>query len=408
MKTLHSIKQPLTILLLASSVLLANAQNSPIQIDAAAVGLDNTEVSNFRAAMQKAVDAKQIPGVILLISNKDGAGVYESIGVQGPEQPVAMNDKTIFRIYSMTKPIISVATMIQVEKGKLSLSDPVSKYIPEYAELSVIDEKTGKIRPATATMTVQHLMTQQSGLIYGVFAKESALGKRYTEAGIASTAQTMLQMAKKLAGLPLRFDPGSKWHYGRSTDVLGAVLEVATGRSLGQLLKETLFDPLGMVDTAFYLPEDKADRLAEPYHGVLSKPGQRQALQSGGGGLVSTTRDYARFGAMLINQGRFEGVQIIKQETLALMTSPFISEKVSREYFFYRDKGDFGLGFGLVPQNPAAPDSPLTYGWGGYAGTEFWVDPSRGFFVVYMIQAHSVPGGVSFKPRRSLYETLLK
>ena len=369
------------------------------------VGLNAKDVQALRDGIQATIDAGKIPGAVLMIANKSEVGVLETFGTQGPNDTTAMNPETLFRIYSMSKPIVSVATMMLVEQGKLTLQDPVADYIPEYANLTVMNTD-GTTSPALNTMTVEHLLTHESGLIYGVFDPDSELGKMYLAAGSSSYAITALEMSKRIAALPLRFEPGTKWHYSRSTDVLGAVLEVAAGKRLDVLLDELIFQPLGMDDTSFYIPQSKAARLAEPIYGNVTTPLVTEPMLSGGGGLNSTTEDYARFGFMLINGGEYKGTRLIKEETLALMREPRIGDDVSREYFFYRDFGDFGLGFGLLPSNMGQADSPKTFGWDGAAGTSFWVDPANEFFVVYMIQARDVPGGNGFSARTAIYQAI--
>ncbi len=370
----------------------------------AAVGLDAEDVQALRAGMQAAIDAGQIPGAILMVANKDQVGVLETVGKQGPNDATPMNQETIFRIYSMSKPIVSVAAMMLVEQGKLAIEDPVSKYIPEYASLTVMAEGE-QPRPALKTMTVENLLTHESGLIYGVFDPDSELGKMYLEAGSSSYAISALELARRLAALPLRFEPGTKWHYSRSTDVLGAVLEVASGKPLDVLLDEMIFTPLGMDDTSFYIPATKAKDLAEPIYGDVTTPLVKEPMFSGGGGLNSTTEDYARFGFMLINGGEYMGTRLIKEETIALMRQPKIGTEVDRSSFFFGNAGDFGLGFGLMPTQMGKPET-ATFGWDGAAGTAFWVDPSNELFVVYMIQARDVPGGLNFRARTTLYKEL--
>jgi CubicO group peptidase (beta-lactamase class C family) len=315
-----------------------------------------------------------------------------------------MNQETIFRIYSMSKPIVSVAAMMLVEQGKLAIEDPVSKYIPEYAHLTVMGEGE-QVHPAMKTMTVENLLTHESGLIYGVFDPDSELGKMYLEAGSSSYAISALELARRLAALPLRFEPGAKWHYSRSTDVLGAVLEVASGKPLDVLLNEMIFTPLGMDDTSFYIPASKAKDLAEGIYGTLTTPLVTEPMFSGGGGLNSTTEDYARFGFMLMNDGEYMGTRLLKPETIALMREPRIGTEVDRTSFFYGNNGDFGLGFGLIPTQMGKPET-ATFGWDGAAGTAFWVDPTNELFVVYMIQARDVPGGLNFRARTTLYKEL--
>lgn len=389
-----------------SSVYAApNPSISSLQIDGpSAVGLDAEDVQALRAGMQAAVDAGQIPGAVLMVANKDKVGMLESVGTQGPNDTTPMNEETIFRIYSMSKPIVSVAAMMLVEQGKLAIEDPVSKYIPEYANLRVLD-KDGQTSPAENTMTVENLLTHESGLIYGVFDPESELGKMYLQAGSASSDITALELAKRLAALPLRNEPGTHWVYSRSTDVLGAVIEVAAGKTLDVLLDEMIFTPLGMDDTSFYVPQSKAGDLAQPIYGNLTTPLIEQPMFSGGGGLNSTTEDYARFGFMLINGGEYMGTRLLKPETIARMREPRIGTEVDRAGFFYGNAGDFGLGFGLVPTQPGKPET-ATFGWDGLAGTGFFVDPVNELFMVYMIQARDVPGGLSFRARSALYKEL--
>lgn len=369
-----------------------------------AVGLDAEDVQALRAGMQAAIDAGQIPGAVLMIANKDQVGVLETVGQQGPADATPMNQETIFRIYSMSKPIVSVAAMMLVEQGKLAIEDPVSKYIPEFAHLSVMVEGE-QPRPALNTMTIENLLTHESGLIYGVFDPDGALGKMYLEAGSSSYAISALELARRLAALPLNSEPGTKWTYSRSTDVLGAVLEVASGKPLDVLLEEMIFTPLGMDDTSFYVPAAKAKDLAESIYGTLTTPLVVQPMFSGGGGLNSTTEDYARFGFMLMNDGEYMGTRLLQPETIARMRLPRIGTQVDRSDFFFGNAGDFGLGFGLIPTQIGKPET-ATFGWDGLAGTAFWVDPTNELFVVYMIQATDVPGGLSFRARTALYKEL--
>jgi CubicO group peptidase (beta-lactamase class C family) len=370
----------------------------------AAVGLDAEDVQSLRAGMQAAVDAGQIPGAVLMVANKDKVGLLETVGTQGPDDSTPMSQETIFRIYSMSKPIVSVATMMLVEQGKLAIEDPVSKYIPEYAQLTVMAEGE-QPHPASNVMTVEDLLTHESGLIYGVFDPQSELGKMYLEAGSASGSITALELSRRLAALPLRYEPGTEWMYSRSTDVLGAVLEVAAGKPLDVLLDEMIFTPLGMDDTSFYVPASKAGDLAEGIHGNMTTPLVYDAMFSGGGGLNSTTEDYARFGFMLVNGGEYMGTRLLKPETIELMRQPRIGTEVGRSNFFYRNAGDFGLGFGLIPTQAGKPET-ATFGWDGAAGTGFFVDPVNEIFMVYMIQARDVPGGLTFRARNAVYQEL--
>lgn len=355
--------------------------------DPGALGFSSEGFEKARADLQAGINDGVIPGGVLLVARGGEVVALETVGQQGPEDSTPMSEETIFRVYSMTKPIVSIATMQLVEEGKLSLSDPVSKYIPEYANLTVL-EPDGSTRPATADMTVEHLLTHMSGLIYGVFDPESVLGQQYLAAGSSSNDITGLELSQTLAGLPLRSDPGAAWNYSRSTDVLGAVIEVADGRPLDELLDARIFTPLGMDDTHFYLPADKADRLAQPPTTIspLSTPLVEQPMLSGGAGLSSTTEDYFRFVEMLRGKGEYRGVRIIEEATLDNMLTDRITDGVDRSAWFYGPLGGFGLGFGLLPVDMADPSRGQYFSWGGYAGTNMWVDPQNDITMVFMIQ----------------------
>lgn len=385
-------------------------ESSIKMIDSSTFGIDASEIQNIREQMQAAVDGGFVSGNIILVGNNDGVGVLETVGTQGPNQTTEMNDQTLFRIYSMTKPIVSVATMTMVEDGLISIADPVSKYIPEFANMKVIDEETGQITAAANEMTVQHLLTHESGLIYGIFDPESDLGRQYFAAGSLRFDITALELAQNLAALPLRFEPGTKWNYSRSTDVLGAVIEVAAGKPLDALLKERIFDPLGMDETTFYVDASKADRIANPIHGDMDDPLNVRPMLSGGGGLHSTTEDYVRFANMLLNGGEYNGARIISEATLDAMQQKFIGEDVNRDAFFFGPTGDWGLGFHLQPIPGGDNDGPFNFGWQGVGGTVFIVDPVNDFFMLYMAQVRGGPRGAPMDltlAQRAVYEAML-
>ncbi|MDF1765212.1 MAG: serine hydrolase [Gammaproteobacteria bacterium] len=379
-------------------------------IDSTEFGIDATEIAEIKAQMQAAVDGGFIAGNLLLVGNSKGVGVLETTGTQGPEQTTAVDEQTLFRIYSMTKPIVSVATMTLVEDGLLSISDPVSKYIPEFANMTVIDEKTGAITPAKNEMTVQDLLTHESGLIYGIFDPQSELGKMYFGAGSLRFDITALELAKNLAALPLRFEPGTKWNYSRSTDVLGAVIEVAAGKPLDALLDERIFAPLGMDETTFYVDASKKSRIANPIHGDMADPTVVTPMLSGGGGLHSTTEDYVRFAAMLLGGGEYNGARILEQDTLTAMQQKFIGDDIDRSAFFFGPRGDWGLGFHLQPIPGADNNGPFNFGWQGVGGTVFIVDPTNDFFMLYMAQVRGGPAGAPMdltKAQAAVYKAML-
>ena len=407
------IVKPLTAAILLWSALSygADATTSSIKmIDPAAFNIDQTEIAEIKTQMQAAVDGGHIPGALLLVGNNDGVGLLETAGSQGPDDATPIDAQTLFRIYSMTKPIISVAAMSLVEDGLLRVEDPVSKYIPEFANMQVIDSATGQVSAARNTMTVEHLLTHKSGLIQAIFSPDTALGKQYAEQIRSNGSLTALQVAQRIGKLPLFFEPGTKWHYGHSTDVLGAVLEVAAGQTLDVLLKERIFDPLGMDETSFYVPADKAARIAEPIHGAMADNTVVRPFLSGGGGLNSTTEDYLRFANMLLNGGEYRGERIIEEATLDLMTEKRIDESVSREHFFFGNRGNWSMGFHLQPITANNPDGPHNFGWRGIGGTLFLVDRENDFFMLYMEQKMNGPRGAPFDnntAQRMVYEAVL-
>ena len=352
--------------------------------------LDQADIDNIRQRMQEAVDGEFIPGALILVGNSDGVGLLETAGFQTSAGRNPVNSQTIFRIYSMTKPIVSVAAMSLIEDGLLALDDPIEKYIPEFSNLQVIDRDSGEVRAARNSITVENLLTHESGLIQAIFSPDSELGKMYQRDFPDYSDITARDLAGRIGKLPVYFEPGSAWHYGHSTDVLGAVLEVAAGKSLDQVLNERIFEPLGMDETSFYLSSDKAERIAEPNFGAMADNTQVRAMLSGGGGLNSTTEDYVRFAEMLLRGGEYRGTRIIEESTLDLMREKRIGSEVSREFFFYGETGDWGLGFHLQPTTED-PDGPHNFGWRGIGGTLFLVDEENDFYMIYMEQKRGGP-----------------
>ena len=352
--------------------------------------LNQSEIDTIKQRMQDAVDSELIPGALILVGNSNGVGLLETAGFQTSAGRNPVNSQTIFRIYSMTKPIVSVAAMSLIEDGLLALDDPIEKYIPEFSNLQVIDRNNGEIRAAQNSITVENLLTHESGLIQAIFSPDSELGKMYQRDFTDYSDITARDLAGRIGKLPVYFEPGSAWHYGHSTDVLGAVLEVAAGKTLDQVLNERIFEPLGMDETSFYLSSDKSERIAEPNFGAMADNTQVRAMLSGGGGLNSTTEDYVRFAEMLLRGGEYRGARIIEESTLDLMREKRIGSEVSREFFFYGNTGDWGLGFHLQPTTED-PDGPHNFGWRGIGGTLFLVDEENDFYMIYMEQKRGGP-----------------
>ncbi|ALO47486.1 serine hydrolase domain-containing protein [Pseudohongiella spirulinae] len=398
------------LLLSATAAMAQNTSDSSIKLIAPDnFGITRQEIADIRSQMQAAVDGNHIAGALLLVGNDDGVGLLETVGTQGPGDSTPIDQETIFRIYSMTKPIVSVAAMTLVEDGLLSVDDPVSKYIPEFASLEIINNETGETRPAQNVMTVEHLLTHKSGLVQSIFATGTTLGNLYEQNIPSDGSLTNREIAGRLGNLPLLFEPGTAWHYGHSTDVLGAVLEVAAGKPLDALLNERIFEPLGMDETTFWVPAAKSGRIAEPIHGEMADNTVVRAQLSGGGGLNSTTEDYVRFAHMLLNGGEYRGQRIISEETLAWMSEERITPDVSREHFFYGNRGGWSMGFHLQPVDASNPLAGSNFGWRGIGGTLFVVDPINDFFMIYMEQKRGGPRGAPFDnnaAQRVVYQAL--
>ena len=368
------------------------------------VGMSSQRLARLDATMQRAVDSGELPGVVILIA-RDGRLAYaKSFGWQDREKKIAMRNDSIFRIYSMTKPVVSVAAMILVEEGRLGLHEPVSKFIPEFKDmkvgLEVKDAATGtstlSLVNAKRQITVQDLLRHTSGLTYGILGQDTPIKKMYRDAEIFSQKWVLADFARALAKLPLVYEPGSTWEYGHSTDVLGRVVEVVSGQSLDVFLSERIFKPLKMVDSGFHVPADKLNRLAQPAPDVytgktpelldVTKPA---TFFAGGHGMVSTAGDYLRFGQMLENGGELEGVRILGPKTVENMTANHLNPNISPGPTFLPGPGHgFGLGFGtrLETGQSEWPGTSGDYYWGGYAGTYFWVDPLEDLVPVLMSQ----------------------
>lgn len=377
------------------------------RIHAGNFGFDQAEVDTIKRAMQAAIDGGHIPGALLLVGNSQGVGLLETAGMQGPDSTTPVNKDSIFRIYSMTKPIVSVAVMTMVEDGMIKLDDPVEKFIPEFADLQVMDRDTGEVRAARHSITIENLLTHESGLIQEFFSPDSELGKLYGQnlRGDFSNREFVARLGK----LPVHFEPGSAWHYGHSTDVLGAVLEIAAGKTLDLVLHERIFGPLGMDDTGFRVPAARKFRVAEPIHGRMPDNTIPRKMLSGGGGLNSTTEDYVRFAEMLLNGGEYRGQRILEQATLKQMREKKIGDDVFREFFFFGERGDWGLGFHLQPVTDD-PDGPHNFGWRGIGGTIFVVDEENDFYMIYMEQKRGGPQGAPFDNNvatRMVYEAMM-
>jgi CubicO group peptidase (beta-lactamase class C family) len=390
------------------------------------VGLSSIRLKKAMDVLADDIKAGVLPGGILLIGRKGKIAHFETVGELNPETKTPMTKDAIFRIYSMTKPITSVAAMMLVEDAKISLTDPVSKYIPEFADVKVGVETAGADGKPTLTLvpprrpiTVQDLMRHTSGLTYGFFGS-GLVKKAYVDSGVFGKDLNNADFSRELAKLPLMHQPGTNWEYSQSTDVLGRVIEVASGQTLYAFMKERILDPLGMKDTSFYVADaSKFPRIAEPFKtdrsfGVnadMSEPRNPAKYESGGGGMVSTATDYSRFLQMLLNGGTLDGRRYISPSTVTHMTSDHLGSAMGLGSAYLPGDGyGFGLGFQVRRENGLSP-SPGTagdYSWGGAGGTAFWVDPKQDMYVVFMMQAPKNRTMVRSKVRSLVYGAITK
>jgi CubicO group peptidase (beta-lactamase class C family) len=379
---------------------------SVVRTRPAEAGLSPAGLARIGAYLKNEIATNKIPGAVMMIQRHGQIAYFETFGARDPATKAPMTADTIFRIYSMSKPVTTVAAMMLVEEGKLQLDDPVAKFIPAFKDVKVGVEKKGDdgnltldlVAPRRA-MTVQDLMRHTSGITYGFFG-EGLVKKAYVDARIFSEDVDNAGFADRIAKLPLAYQPGSTWDYSHSTDILGRVVEVVSGKSLYQFEKERILDPLGMKDTSFYVTDKaKQPRIAEPFpndrkignDAEMNDPRIARKWESGGGGMVSTIGDYARFVKMLLNGGTLDGKRYLSPKTIAYMGSNHIgpaSGVVNGPYYLPGPGFGFGLGFAVrtEPGVSVMEGSIGEMNWSGAGGTTFWVDPKEDMFVVFMSQ----------------------
>jgi len=408
-------KRTLLVLLLIAA-LSPGATGQSAKKDAAAglptarpeeVGMSSERLARIRVAMQRYVDRKEVPGVVTLVARRGRVVHFEAVGYRDAESQAPMTTDGIFRIASMTKPIASVAAMMLYEEGYFLLSDPISRWLPEFSNMNVALpapagerlDRPYKLVPAARPITIKHLLTHTAGLPN---AYRGITQPDYAKATARQAAdETMADTVKRLAKLPLNFHPGDAWEYGPATDVLGRLVEVISGQTLDEFFKKRIFEPLGMSDTYFYMPESKAGRLAalyqpDPANGnkikLVEAPTKESrwikephVFFSGAGGLVSTAADYFKFHQMMLNGGELNGVRLLGRKTVELMTANHIGDL---PVWLTGPGYGFGLGYSVVKDvgQSAQPGSVGNYGWGGAFCTYFWVDPAEEMIGIVMTQ----------------------
>jgi CubicO group peptidase (beta-lactamase class C family) len=360
------------------------------------LGFNPQRLERLTTIMAHQVEEKKAPGVSMLIARHGKIAYRQSVGALRPGGPPMTKD-AIFRIYSMTKPIVSVAAMMLVEEGRLLITDPISKYVPAFANAKVGVANGDKLNlaPLKRPITVQDLMRHTSGLTYG-FTGTSPVQKLIKAANVVNANRSLAENVEAMAALPLMHQPGEVWEYSLSTDVLGRIVEIVEGASLGEVLQHRLFGPLDMIDTAFYTPESKLPRRADPFSfDVMIAAGadtrastSPPKFESGGGGLMSTLADYTRFAAMLSFGGAIDGKRILSPRTLAFMASDHLDGGVRKDHYLLWPGHGFGLGFAVRTDLGQAPTAGSIgeFFWGGMMGTAFWVSPRDSLFAVLMVQ----------------------
>jgi CubicO group peptidase (beta-lactamase class C family) len=401
----------------------SQATRKPVNSDAA--GFSAERLSRINRLMSRYVESGKLAGGVACVAQRGHLAHLETFGCQNLETQTPMSHDSIFRIYSMTKPIASVALMMLYEESLFNLTDPVSQYIPAFKEVKVWGAG-GVLETPLRPIIVQDLLRHTAGLSYGGYAEsQSPVDKLYDEADIFNRNITVEEMTNHIASLPLMYHPGTKWHYSVATDVVGRLVEVLSGKSLADFMQEKIFDPLGMIDTAFHIEPSKLSRFCTLYgktpdsdFGVLDLPNTSEylppvALHSGGGGLVSTTEDYLKFAQCILNKGELDGVRLLGPKTVELMTCNHLQSALLP--IAYEGKKPmlgigFGLGFGVLLDVAQAGimGSVGDYGWGGYAETYFWIDPQEDLIAIMMTQylpSQSYPIREEF--RTAVYQALL-
>lgn len=378
-------------------------EGSTIQIVAPAeVGLRGDSLDRIREHIQWAIDSQFIAGGVALVAREGKIAWYEAVGYRDRKKTDSLQKDDIFRIASMTKPVTTTAIMQLYEHGKLDVNDPVSKYIPEFSSSVVLDtfnedDSTYTIRPASRELTIKDLLTHTSGLSYGEGLVAGAIYSRFNiTLGWTKDPVLLEDNAKAIAKLPLLHNPGERWTYGTSIDVLGRVVEVVSGMPLDAYFEEHIINPLGMEDTYFYLPGEKSDRLVDIWYTAGTDTSQYVAVEdypisgaktylAGGAGLNSTVLDYFKFANALMNGGRSGEQRILNEETVDLMTANHIDTLHLGEGL------QFGYGFSVYTEDGPNGIKAGRYSWGGYWQTIFWVDPSRQIVAMLFTNARETP-----------------
>jgi CubicO group peptidase (beta-lactamase class C family) len=393
------------------------------------VGFSSERLERLHALMQEAVDAKQLPGAVTLLARHGKVVDYRTYGMRDAASGAAMTRDTIFRAFSMTKPVTGVAMMLLYEQGKWLPSDPIAKYIPEFAHLKVCKGVDGAgnmiLEDPIHPPTMKELMTHTAGFVYGFFGN-TPVDKEYQKTGVMQS-KSLQEFIGKLAKIPLAYQPGTKWVYSVSMDIQGYIIEKLSGQMLPDFMRDHIFKPLGMKDSGFFVPADKRGRFVTIYRSnekgeVVPAPGfggdyaEQPTMASGGGGMVTTAEDYFRIAEMLANGGELNGVRILSAASVQLMsTNHLAANLLTGEFSIGAQVMRPGLGYGYdcaVEYDPGEanlPDGRGTFFWDGAAGTWFWIDPTNDIVFIGMVQRVLGPDSpqVEYQSRPAVYQALV-
>ncbi len=411
-------------LALTTSLILsigANAKDLSVR-NAESVGMSSTRLSKVDDLGARYIRDGNYAGIVTLVARKGKVVQHKAHGTYGVANNKPLETDTLFRIYSMTKPITAVAAMMLYEEGKFHMNDPVSKYLPEFAEQKIlVSDELGnpKLRAPKSPMTLRQLFTHSAGLSYG-FTADNPVDVAYQKAKLFES-KNLSEFSRSVAALPLRYEPGTRYHYSVSMDILGAVIEKLSGMPLDKFYKSRIFDPLKMQDTFFEIPVNKLDRLAsdqfwdERSKRVMDMPAEQSrqydkvSLFMGGGGLISSANDYFRFAQMIINGGELDGTRILSPKTIQYLSLNHLSDKVRNEGVHDLHAGQsMALGFGVVT-NPAAMPAVSSLGelsWAGLAGTKFWIDPKEQLVGIALVQLYGAPWPLRFDMKAATYQAI--
>ena len=378
------------------------------EVGATAAGFSETGIAALDAAMKKIVDDQDVAGMVWLLAKDGQVATFESVGLNSVDTQTPMTKDSLFRIYSMTKPVTGVALMMLYEEGLWDFDDPVSKHVPELANLKIMTSynEKGEMELASASRepTMRELLNHSAGYGYGL-GGDDPVNTKFRDTAVLSSAN-LDEMIRKIADIPLLFEPGEQWSYSVAVDIQGYIVQKLSGLSFGEFLNQRIFQPLGMSDTRFYVRAEDIDRFAEVHNWdsersrLVQRPERPdrpsyldpKRLESGGGGLVSSTHDYARFLQMLVNEGELDNARLLTPESIRIMATNSLRDELNLNGTA-TSAGQPGQGFGVDfavivdPEKANSPQSPGTYYWSGAAGTWFWVDPVEDMFWIGMIQA---------------------